>query len=356
MRDRLPWFKCYPEKLLGAIAVMKPDEGYIYMILLLRIYETEGKCDDSVEVLSLRSRLSLARARAAIEGLVARKKLVLKDGVWSNPVAADELKARESRTESAKTSANARWEKAKENQQNTDAFALQSQSDGSAIKTKRKKERKKAIRPVKSPDGVYPEEFEALWRIYPRTTGTSKKKAHDQWGMLSLENQTLVKAAVPIYAEMMRREGRPQDKIKHMQWWLSEKVYETLSGVPVATAAAKAAMVDWHKTAKREQWIKVLPHWRANYSWNPVWGPAPGKPGCMLPEDLLTEMEKYQIILQRDGRKAAEAAMSDASQLRDAINAAHAVACVNTQLTRLRGYGSTQSLEPLWLAETGEHP
>jgi len=170
----------------------------------------------------------------------------------------------------------------------------------------------------------YSEEFEtSVWQPYPRIDG-SKKKAYDFWNILNDENRARVIAAIPIFAEQMKREGRPNDKIPHMTTWFNDRRYETVSAPPAA--AAKAALVDWHKTAKREQWVKVMPLWRMNMEWRPAWGPAPGKPGCMLPEDLLTEMEKYQIILQRDGRKVAEAAMSDASQLRDAINAAHRAA------------------------------
>ena len=181
----------------------------------------------------------------------------------------------------------------------------------------------------KKDDGTYTEEFEAVWLLAaglgaPRTRNTSKKKAYDNWRMLNSEKQEQVRGAIPTFAAAMRAEARPEDKIPHFEFWLSKRIYETVSAPPAA--AAKAVLVDWHKTAKREQWIKVLPHWRENYGWNPVWGPAPGKPGCMLPEDLLTELEKYQIILDRDGRKAAEAAMKDGSQLRDAINAAHRAA------------------------------
>lgn len=193
-------------------------------------------------------------------------------------------------------------------------------------KDSKTKERKKDSRPA---DDVYSEDFQALWQQAaqlgaPRTRNTSKKKAYDNWRMLNSEKQEQVRGAIPVFAAAMRAEARPEDKIPHFEFWLSKRIYETVSAPPAA--AAKAVLVDWHKTAKREQWIKVLPHWRANYSWNPVWGPAPGEPGCMLPEDLLTELEKYQIILQRDGRKAAEAAMKDGSQLRDAINAAHRAA------------------------------
>ena len=154
-------------------------------------------------------------------------------------------------------------------------------------------------------DSTYAEEFEALWKLYPRTKNTSKKKAHDLWRVLSAENQERVRVAVPIFAADMKREGRPEDKIKHFQFFLSERVYETVSA---AAPAAKAAAVDWHKTAKPEQWAKVLVIWRGDSNWRQSWGPEPGKPGCMVPDDLLTESEKHWISQSRVPRKPAQAA------------------------------------------------
>lgn len=146
-------------------------------------------------------------------------------------------------------------------------------------------------RPKKDEEGTYSAEFEALWKAYPRTTGTSKKKAYDIWRMLNAENQDRVRAAVPVYADLMRREGRPEDKIKHMQFWLKDRMYETLG----ALAATSAAPTEWWKAATREQWIKLLVIWRSDSNWRLSWGPDPGKPGCCVPDDLLTENEKWLI-------------------------------------------------------------
>src|SRR5262245_14185006 len=64
---------------------------------------------------------------------------------------------------------------------------------------------------------MFSEEFELdVWAPYPRKAGTSKKAAWDQWRMLNDENQQKVKAAIPLYAAMMKREGRAEDKIKHL--------------------------------------------------------------------------------------------------------------------------------------------
>ena len=179
---------------------------------------------------------------------------------------------------------------------------------GATLETTLKPQSKK-IRPV---DGAYSEDFEAIWKLAaelgaPRTRNTSKKKAHDQWCMLNAEKQEQVRRAIPIFAASMRAEGRPEDKIPHFQFWLSGRVYETVSAA-AAPGAKPATPVDWHKTATREQWQKVLEVWRRDSNWRPAWGPAPHQLGCMLPEDLLTELEIYQISLLREPRNKARAA------------------------------------------------
>lgn len=134
----------------------------------------------------------------------------------------------------------------------------------------------------------YSDEFETeVWKPYPRKAGTSKKKAWDMFRMLTEEKQQAVKTAIPVYAEMMRREGRPEDKIKHLQFWISERIYETVGAASAPGASAAAPAADWHKTATREQWTKVLQIWRMDNNWRLAWGPAPGRPGCGVPADLL---------------------------------------------------------------------
>lgn len=144
---------------------------------------------------------------------------------------------------------------------------------------------------------IYSEEFEVLWKQAaelgaPRTKNTSKKKAWDHYRMLNLENQKKVRAAIPVFAAAMRAEGRPEDKIKHFQFFLSERIYET---VGVSAPAGTSSIVDWHKTATRAQWEKCLTIWRSDSNWRKAWGPEPGKPGCCVPVDLLTAQEKWMI-------------------------------------------------------------
>lgn len=150
--------------------------------------------------------------------------------------------------------------------------------------------RKESTKERKQDSGAYSEEFETkVWQPYPRRANTSKKKAYDLWRMLPPEKQQVVIEAIPLYAAAMAREGRPEDKIKHLQFWLSERVYET---VGAATPAKQQAAADWYKTATRDQWERLVKIWRMDNNWRLQWGPAPGKPGCMVPDDLLTDWEK----------------------------------------------------------------
>lgn len=176
-------------------------------------------------------------------------------------------------------------------------------------KQEEQEEQESGAKAKKKPKGdtPYSDDFEAIWQLYPRTNNTSKKDAWNAYRMLNPENQGMVRRAVPVFAAAMRAEGRTQDKIKHMVRWITGKMYET-AVAPPGSPAAQAGEADRYKTASREDWAKIALFWRINYNWKESWGPAPGKPGCMFPEDLLSDLEKHQISLVREPRKKGPAA------------------------------------------------
>jgi hypothetical protein len=144
-------------------------------------------------------------------------------------------------------------------------------------------------------DAPYSEDFEALWQAYPRTKNTSKKAAWDIYRMLNAENQSRVRAAVPVFAAAMRAEGRTEDKIKHMQFWLSSRMYETASAPAGASAGSAGPAKPFWETATRKQWGDALLVWSSNWNWSKSWGPEPGKPGCHVPPDILDRFDlKYR--------------------------------------------------------------
>lgn len=199
------------------------------------------------------------------------------------------------------------------------------------------KPQSKTSRPAKH-DAPYSEEFEnEVWKPYPRKLNASKKKAWDLFRMLNTENQQRVKSAIPIFAESMRREGRPEDKIKHLQFWISERIYETVSIAPASGRASASS--EWYKTATREQWAKILNIWSGTNNWSQSWGPEPGKPGCAVPVDLIAAHNvKHRGFM-----------FSDAEI--EGFKRVAAAGPVNSQLTPGSGRALNQSLEPSGLAE-----
>ncbi len=75
MNERLPWFHCYPTKLLGALAGMSPDQQLVYVIMLLRIYEVRGPCPDTLDAIARRTGINKRRASDALDALFRSGKL-----------------------------------------------------------------------------------------------------------------------------------------------------------------------------------------------------------------------------------------------------------------------------------------
>ncbi len=164
------------------------------------------------------------------------------------------------------------------------------QKQGSPVDTavhhnKQEEQEEQEERPVKAKkDAPYSEKFEDLWKQYPRTKNTSKKDAWNYYRMLNDERREMVASAVPVFAAAMKAEGRPEDKIKHMSSWLNGRMYETASA-PAGSAASD--QTPWYKTATPEQWAKLIKFYVSTSDWRESWGPAPGKPGCCVPHDLI---------------------------------------------------------------------
>ena len=129
-----PWFPCYPTKLLGALAQMQPDEGYLYAIILLRIYETWGPISDSVPALARRAGFRTDRTARLLATLIENGKVErTKDGKISNHFAAEIMDQQSSKLIAARNlkimAAESRWRKGELNQQNGHAHAMHSHAE-----------------------------------------------------------------------------------------------------------------------------------------------------------------------------------------------------------------------------------
>lgn len=186
MTPPLPWFPCYPSKLLGALSGMKPDEGYLYWIVCLRIYETGHACRDTIDALVRRSGMNKRRVNIVLESLLAAGKLVRQDNGIMNPFASEVMAEanaiRETRKIAGKNGASRRWEKTKEKQSPLDSKAnadpiandghlhlhLQEQKES-------KKESKKDSRSVQETRPDIEKNFNEFWNSFPKRDGSNPK-------------------------------------------------------------------------------------------------------------------------------------------------------------------------------------
>lgn len=141
--ERLPWFKCIPSALLGALSGMQPDEGYLYVTILLRIYETGGPIKDSPRILSRRTGMTERRVSSALASLVEMGKVfIAHDGAIDSASTHENLAAREELQNGAKkagkASAQKRTQKDKQNQQNSSTPVDIPLNDTRSLETKTK--------------------------------------------------------------------------------------------------------------------------------------------------------------------------------------------------------------------------
>lgn len=195
-KDRLPWFKCYPTLLIGALSGMPPDVSNIYTMVLLRTYEVGGPCPDTSDVLSRRTGLTLPRVEKAITWLLDRGKLTRSDAGFVNPFAAKLLSERIQASQLLASAGKIGGEKsaAKRQVKTTNqpkppsvsveanekprATDLDSEID---VDSKNKKPRAKPA----MPDDDYPEDaFAQFWHLYPPGRKGNKRAALAKFGTI----------------------------------------------------------------------------------------------------------------------------------------------------------------------------
>ncbi len=120
INGRLPWFPCYPTKLLAALAQMPPAEQLVYLVMLLRIYEGGGFCPDTIDAVARRVGYNKRVVSDSLNNLFEAGRLRRDADGIHNPVA-DEVIAetrarREGRIESGRKGGLATAKKTSKNQ------------------------------------------------------------------------------------------------------------------------------------------------------------------------------------------------------------------------------------------------
>ena len=145
----MPWFRCFPAKWLKALGAMKPDEGYVYLIVCLMIYDRGSACPDTLDAIARRTGLNRRRTSEALDRLFKSGKLVRQgDGImnpFAEQVITEQTAFRERRSVAGAKGASALWGKTERNQGkvNGDAIDVPMANDGQLqlqIQEERKKE------------------------------------------------------------------------------------------------------------------------------------------------------------------------------------------------------------------------
>lgn len=103
----------------------------VYLRLMMVYYSTGKPLPNDISRLCRRVHASSVEESSAVE-YVLSEFFVLEGPVWMHKRIESELDEWRNKTESAQQSANARWEKSKENNKTKDANALRTQCDGNA--------------------------------------------------------------------------------------------------------------------------------------------------------------------------------------------------------------------------------
>lgn len=227
--ERLPWFRCVPSALLGALAGMEPGEGYIYVALLLRIYETGGPVAETPRTLARRTGLTERKASAALALLIEAGKVVsLDDGRLDSETTHAELEfqrsSREQQSAAGKSSAAKRAKKSQQKQQNTSTSV---DRPFNHLDLDKREVRTGSLRsPVLSD---YDDEFERFWRVFPRRAGTSSRKgAHDKFVRLrraGVSAAEMQRGAQNYAAEQADLGNSGTPYVKAAEAWLNKELW-----------------------------------------------------------------------------------------------------------------------------------
>lgn len=275
--DRLQWFHCYPSLLLGALSEMPPDEGYLYVVIILRIYEVRGPLSDNIRTLARRTGFSMKRTERCLQNLIEAGKLVTADGVISNPHAEKfmtaQIEKQIERKQNAKSAADKRWKKPQQKQSKDDADALPKDANkeieiDKKEKTNKKESRSRAERASRIPDD---------WKLTPEMGNYGRSRGLSHREVLN-ESEKFVR----YWRAKGGERGRKLDwKATWENWCISSaerlgRVPRDVDGIEVKETPDKF---------DRRAWETIAALFSSTNNWQRSWGPEPG-PKCKMPPDL----------------------------------------------------------------------
>lgn len=321
MAPRSPWFKCYPDRLLGALSSLSPDAGYTYAVVLLRIYEADGPVLETARTLSRRTGLTERKVADALTELYTFGKLLrLDDGRLDSPTTHDELAARAERREACADAGKASAEKrsglnkkasikneGRKTQQNQRSGATSVQRTVNDIDKERKETTKENIDGADAPgddeagegkscraaligkldQATIDEAFKRFRVAYPKRKGDDPRApAHKRFlakVRAGADPERIIAGAKAFAATEAKRGSVGSEFIPHSSTWLNAERWEDSLGPEAGTPFARSL------SDEVESWRVPVANWRRDpTTWTGhAWGPAPGEAGSSVTPTML---------------------------------------------------------------------
>lgn len=215
--SKIPWFKCFPSDFLNGVSTLSPHEGWVYAIILMRIYDEDGPIPDKPEQIARRCNMRLYQCKKAIDTLVDEGKLIRENGYLANDRANKVLVERHELAKKSSRAAAARWEKAKKKPNKINGTPMQAQCErnADAMPVRSQKPEARSQKDINS-------DFEDWYQHYPRKVGRGQAERAFKKALNETDLQTLI-ATTRSYAEQCI--GKDAQFIKHPSTWLNGKCW-----------------------------------------------------------------------------------------------------------------------------------
>lgn len=282
------WIKFYPSDWLSGTRGLNAAETGVYITLIAMMYEREGPVPNEPKRLARQIGMTAGAFEKVIEELLGQGKILLtEEGFWKDRVA-KEIKNREEKSESAKTSAQTRWQKSKKKQTQFDANASETQCEVDATRYQIPEERDKSL--------SYAQVSEEILKIIPKAKARmAPKKTIPKLVKTILAKtppESLLSAVKACYThpDSTREDGQYAPAIYK---FLNTGMWENwMPGA--ADADASSAEIS------AEQWRRLLMTWHETRAWPAYAGPLPGQQDCRVPEEILERYRSWAAEKSKD--------------------------------------------------------
>ncbi len=286
---KMPWVKWYPADFLNGVQFVLCAEAIgVYAVILNMIYDNGGPIVDNIEMLARRLMMRPTSLEKRLIELVEHKKIIRVDGVISNSRAEIEIDARvknstKSRPKVDEISVKSR-EKVQKNGNNINGHHHTELELESELELDKKKSIKKnAAKP--RPPGT---KMEAT-RIDPHRKISDQNIVFAKWRRLTKRE---IDHEWMLFVRYYGQRPDKQPNAKSLDW---DSVWESWVlraadrlGRDSFVGEANGSDHSTPETFTHDRWIQIISTWKLTNNWSPDHGPAPGRPGCKVPSDLVT--------------------------------------------------------------------